>query len=144
MTPAQILVRDLIVKLNTAEFGGWFAIESPMAFVQVESGFRPHAYRLEPSGVASYGLMQVLDTTAKGFSIADPKLMFEPEIGLRVGMSVARAYWDILQKHFGRVPTLAQWAASYNEGPGNVFGDRKDSAYVEPWLAARLFWKKHL
>ncbi len=144
MTPAQSLVWNIATRLNKDEFGGWFAIESVMAFVQIESAFRPHAYRREPSGVASYGLMQVLDITAKEFEVADPTLMWQPEIGLRTGMKVARSYWEILTKHFGHVPTLAQWAASYNEGPGNVFKGRHDAAYVAPWQASRDYWKEHL
>lgn len=144
MTPAQSLVHDLAIRLNRDEFAGWFAIESVMAFVQVESAFRPHAYRREPSGVASYGLMQVLDVTAREFEVADPTLMWQPEIGLRTGMKVARSYWEVLKKHFGHEPTLAQWAASYNEGPGNVFKGRPDTAYIVPWGAARAYWRDRL
>ncbi len=144
MTPAQSVVWVLATRLNKDEFEGWFAIESIMAFVQIESNFRPHAYRKEPSGVASYGLMQVLDVTAKEFKIDDPQLMWQPEIGLRTGLKVAHAYWETLTKHFGHVPTLAQWAASYNEGPGNVFKGRPDMAYVVPWHAARDYWREHL
>ncbi len=133
MTPAQSVVWALAIRLNKDEFEGWFAIESIMAYVQIESNFRPHAYRRELSGVASYGLLQVLDITAKEFEIADPTLMWQPEIGLRTGMKVARSYWEILTKHFVHAPTLAQWAASYNEGPGNVFKGKMTSTPRSVW-----------
>lgn len=144
MTPLQQHAHDIILKLNQADFAGWFTPASVMAFVQVESLFRPRAYRKEPSGVKSYGLMQVLDVTAAELGITDPTTMYDPEIGLRTGMKVARSYWDVLTKHFGRAPTLPEWSASYNEGPGNVFKDRPDLSYVKPWLAARNYWLAQL
>lgn len=78
MTVAQQDVLEIINQLNTSTFGGWFQPSSVMAFVQIESAFRPHAYRREPSGVASYGLMQVLDVTAKGMGFKGaPEEMYE-------------------------------------------------------------------
>jgi soluble lytic murein transglycosylase-like protein len=145
MTKDQEFILDLIRRLNKDEFENWFTPASVMAFVQIESSFRTHAYRREPSGVASYGLMQVLDVTARDFGlVGKPDQMYVPEVGLRIGMKVARKYWDILRTKFGHNPTLAQWAASYNEGPGNVMKGRPDTAYVVPWLAARNFWLKEL
>ncbi len=141
MTPLQQQAHDIAQKLNAAEFDGWFTLASVMAFCQVESAFRPHAYRQEPSGVASYGLMQVLDVTAKDNGlVGSPEQMFDPEVGLRYGMKVAKSYWDFLERHLGRDPHLTEWAASYNEGPGNVMKGREDAAYATPWIAARKFW----
>jgi len=142
MNSAEQTVLDLVNKLNASTFGGWFQPSSVMAFVQVESAFRPHAYRKEPSGVASYGLMQILDVTAKGIGFAGKmEDLYDPETGLLWGMKYARLIWDQLARHFGRPPTLTEWCSAYNEGPGNVFKGRDDSAYARPWLAAKEHWR---
>jgi soluble lytic murein transglycosylase-like protein len=141
LTPGQRLIYDQIVKLNV-EFYNWFDPADVMAFVQVESSFRPNAYRREPSGVASYGLMQVLNTTAKDYGVVNPEDMYFPEISLRTGMKVARAYWDYLRTHLKRDPTRAEWCASYNEGPGNVIKGRPDKVYVDRWMEAQARWSK--
>lgn len=149
MTPMQNQVLGLIRKLNNDEFGSWFDPSEVMAFVQIESAFRPHAYRFEPRlGEASYGLMQVLASTARGVdhSIVNPNTMYDPEIALRIGMKVARLYWDQEQKHFGREPTQEEWCASYNEGVGGAERDvaaarDPDPAYTKLWIAAWEYWQ---
>ena len=142
MTDAQQLVFELINKLNASTFGGWFSPSSVMAFVQVESAFKPTAFRQEPSGVASYGLMQILDVTARGIGFTGQfEELYHPETGLLWGMKYAREIWDQLARSFGHVPTAAQWASAYNEGPGNVLRGRDDSAYANPWIAAKTYWE---
>ena len=142
MTPAQQLVLDLIRKLNASTFGGWFTPSSVMAFVQVESAFRPRAFRQEPSGVKSYGLLQILDVTARGIGFTGAfEDLYDPETGLLWGMKYAREIWDQLARSFGRQPTLTEWSSAYNEGPGNVLRGRDDSAYAKPWLAAKVHWE---
>lgn len=142
MTPLQQQALDLIKKLNDAEFQGWFNPSEMMATCQVESSFRPHAIRHEPSGVTSYGLSQVLDVTAARLGLqGDPQQMFDPEVGLRYGMKCHIEDWDILQKHFGRDPSYEEWCAAYNEGPGNVIKGRQDDAYVRVWMRALEFWQ---
>lgn len=140
MTPTQQQVLDLIKRINIETFKGWFMPSSVMAFVQVESNFRANAYRIEPSGVASYGLMQVLDVTAAQFGLKDPKAMFGPAVSLVVGMKVARSYWDADKKRLKRDPYLEEWADSYNRGPGGRELGSYDHAYVTAWMAARTYW----
>ena len=122
MTPQQQIVLDLVKKLNAAEFSSWFHPSEVMAFVQVESAFRPTAYRFEPRlNEASYGLMQVLSSTARGVGFAGAERdLYVPEIGLRIGMKVAKLYWDQETKHFGREPSYEEWSDSYNRGVGGV------------------------
>ncbi len=149
MTPQQQAVLDLVKKLNDAEFASWFNPSEVMAWCQVESGFHTHAHRFEPAlNEASYGLMQVLRSTAREV-MADPSLdpytLYEPEIGLRVGMRVARLYWDQLARHLGRDPSYEEWAASYNEGVGGAERDvtanrDPDPTYVAMWLNAQQHW----
>ncbi len=148
MSPIQADVLALIKALNAAEFNNWWKPSKAMAFVQIESGFHHMAYRKEPSGVASYGLMQVLDTTAKEYGIDDPAQMFDPGTGLRIGMIVANAYWVTLGRLLGRSPTDEEWAVSYNAGVGGLVRHIKegdpgfDAAYAHAWDAARNFWVK--
>ncbi len=142
VTPAQQLALDLINKLNREAFLGWFEPSAVMAFVQVESAFRPRAFRQEPSGVASYGLMQILDVTARGIGFNGAfEELYDPETGLLWGMKYARQIWDLLQRSLGRPPTLVEWCSAYNEGPGNVLRGRDDSAYARPWMAAKVHWE---
>lgn len=142
MTPAQQTTLDLIKKLNTTEFDDWFDPSEVMAFVQVESGFRPHAYRYEPAlGEGSYGLMQVLASTAKPFGVDNPETMYDPEVGLRTGMKVAKQYYETLQRKFGRDPVEEEWCDSYNRGPGGSQLGSDDHAYVVAWVAAWEHWK---
>src|SRR5512135_2365351 len=105
MTPQQQQVLDLIQKLNDNEFEGWFLPSELMAFCQIESAFRPKAYRYEPRlSEGSYGLMQVLASTARSVNpaLSNPESMYDPEVGLRVGMKVAKLYWTQEQRRFGR------------------------------------------
>lgn len=148
MTPQQQQVLDLINQINDAKFSSWFDPSEVMAFCQVESAFRPRAYRYEPRlGEGSYGLMQVLASTAKSVdpAITDPEAMYDPATGLTVGMTVAKLYWDQEQKHFGRDPTLEEWCDSYNRGVGGVEqivdpGGEPDDAYTAVWIAAQQHW----
>ena len=143
---AQQQVLDLATRLNSAEFSEFFDLSEVMAFCQVESAFRPRAYRYEPGlGEGSYGLMQVLASTARDMAgVTDPETMYDPEIGLRVGMKVAQKYWEILGDRLHRDPTLEEWSASYNEGIGGLIRDeadgRIDLGYPKIWESARLHW----
>jgi soluble lytic murein transglycosylase-like protein len=136
------LVKTMCADPEFAAFGFW--PESIMAFIEVESGFDQRAERYEPSlRESSYGLMQVLLSTARqmGFpSSAVATDLFVPAINLRMGMRYARWGWDYLMHHLaGKVPTVEEWAAGYNEGYGRALRV-PDPAYVEKWLAARARW----
>lgn len=141
MTPFQQQCLDIIKRLNAAEFSDWFNPSEIMATIQVESTFRPRAIRHEPSGVTSYGLMQVLDSTAAGLGLhglADQ--MFDPEIGIRYGMRAHKANWVYLERRLHREPDYEEWSAAYNEGAGNVLKGHKDVAYTSVWIKAQEFW----
>lgn len=93
-----------------------------------ESAFDPHAYRAEPRiGDASYGLMQLLYTTARRYSnVSIPTAadrqeltgLYEP--GLNVPLA-ARLIADNLAAAGGDVDTAI---AAYNEGIGRALEDR--------------------
>ena len=146
ITPDQQVALDAIRRLNSSEFSDWFDTSEVMAFCQVESAFRPKAYRYEPRiGEGSYGLMQVLATTARDVAgIVDAESMYQVEIGLRAGMTVAKKYWELLAARLHRDPTLDEWSASYNEGVGGELRDEADGtidiAYPRIWEAAHQHW----
>ena len=149
MTPAQEDTLAIIRRLNEREFNSWFRPSWVMAFVQIESAFHAHAYRYEPRlKEGSYGLMQVLASTAKEHGlIGTPDRLYWPENGLRYGMRVAHDYWIKLKALIGRDPTLEEWAVSYNAGVGGAArhikaGDEGfDAAYAHAWDRAVQFWQ---
>lgn len=134
LSPAQVLALAPV-----ADPDGWMPYAELLAFVEVESAFRPEAYRFEPHlGVASYGLMQVLETTARDRGlVGDPRQMFEPVTGLRMGILAARWSWDFLSRRLGREPTEAEWVGSYNAGVGNVLRGFIPQGYYRRWQLAR-------
>lgn len=141
LTPAQAAALAVFDKVNAESFSGWFLRSSGMAFMEVESSFDPQAFRKEPSGVASYGLMQVLDATAHGLGlVGDPRQMFDPAIGIFYGLKYAAQGWNFLVTHLGRPPTLVEWCEGYNEGYGAAGQGRRDPAYSNKWVAARQHW----
>ncbi len=77
------------------------------AVAQVESGFNPRAQ----SGAGAKGVMQLMDSTARGLGVTDP---FDPQQSLTGG---ARFLGGLLRQFNGDV-SLA--LAAYNAGPGAV------------------------
>ena len=141
LTAAQAAALAAFDKVNADSFQGWFFRSSGMAFMDVESSFDPNAFRQEPSGVASYGLMQVLDSTAQGLGLTgDPQQMFDPELGIFYGLKYAAQGWNFLTTHLGRPPTLTEWCEGYNEGYGAAAQGRADTHYSDKWLSARDRW----
>jgi hypothetical protein len=141
LSQAQAQILAIADQVNKESFNNWFLRSSIMAFCEVESGFDANAIRHEPSGVTSYGLMQVLDTTAGDLGLeGDPTQMYMPAIGLFYGMKYATTGWNYLHAHLGRWPTLDEWFAGYNEGYGAAAQGRPDPDYVQRCNTARAKW----
>lgn len=163
MTPDQQSVLILIKQINNSQFGGidnGFLPSEIMAFVNRESSFVAHSYHRDNATHWSKGLMQVENTTAANLSywkgiyagfipktVINPTLangwddgLYQPTIGLTVGMNVANDYWNFLTNHLGHDPDYEMWAAAYNEGPMNALRGRQDDAYVVGWLRYQEFW----
>lgn len=115
------------------------------AFVQaviwVESRFNPQAVGREPGGTISYGLMQLLLSTAREVA-RNPSLqaddLFDPALNVRLG--TAYLAWQ-LRRYGGRIPEAV---AAYNAGRArrdsagrfvNSAGDPKVQAYVDQVLS---------
>lgn len=141
LTSAQASIVTMIDSINNTAFAGWYWRSSVMAFVETESDFDTKAYRKEPSGVASYGLMQVLDATAAELGLAgDPAQLYDPNVGLLYGMKYAAIGWNYLALHLGRQPTIDEWVAGYNEGYGAAAQGRPDPGYVATWRDHQKAW----
>lgn len=137
LTPEQEQALDLICAINLQQFDGKFWWSTVMAVCQVESHFKPNAYRKEPSGVASYGIMQVLDETAADLGLeGSPGQMFGLSCGLLYGMKYLDQGYKLLIKHDGYADYNSLFAG-YNEGYGAVLKGRQDPAYVKLATAAR-------
>jgi len=138
LTQAQQVALAAIDRVNP-QFNGWFLRSTLMAFIQIESSFNPLALRREPSGITSYGLMQVLDTTAAWLGLkGSPEQMYEPDTSIFYGALYASKGWETLRKRFGRAPTYAEWSDGYNHGFGAA--NLGSGAYAKAWTAARNHW----
>lgn len=135
-------VVGLVRAINDSEFGGWFSVPDVLAVIQIESSFRPSAYRAEPQiGDASYGLMQILSRSAadRGYD-GPPEGLFDPETNIRYGMAHLKWSWDYLARRLGAAPSRAVWIGSYNAGVGNAVKGYTPWAYVAKFEVARAMW----
>lgn len=124
--------------INEKYWQQWFSRSSQMAWMFIESRFDPKAFRREPIGVASYGLWQVLDSTATWLGHKDnPTDLFDPVVGSYYGMKYAAWGWNYLFGHLERPPTLIEWSEGYNVGYGAIIKGRKRPEYSKLWLEAR-------
>lgn len=141
LTAAQQVALAAFDKVNARSYNNWFNRSTAFAFIETESAFKPDAFRQEPSGVASYGLMQVLDSTAAGLGLTgDASQMNDPETGIFYGLKYLAQGWNYLQTHFGRPPTMPEWMAGYNEGYGAAAQGRPDPNYVATCSTNRAKW----
>lgn len=141
LTDPQQVALQAFDSINAASFGNWFKRSTGMAFIETESAFDPKAIRHEPSGVTSYGLMQVLDSTAAGLGLhGDASQMFDPKIGIFYGLKYLAQGWNYLTQQFGRPPTMAEWQAGYNEGYGAAAKGRPNPNYVAVCEKNRQHW----
>jgi soluble lytic murein transglycosylase-like protein len=113
-------------------------LDEVLAYCEVESSFNPRAYRFERHlNEASYGLMQVLESTARDRGlIGPPENLYEPEIGLEIGC--AHVIWtrDFLALRGAPSDPLSV-ALAYNAGVGNALRGRTVAAYGVKWNNAR-------
>jgi soluble lytic murein transglycosylase-like protein len=138
--PAAYLA--IVRHVNAAEYGNFFDPAVIMGVMQTESGFNPSAYRFEPKlNEASYGLMQVLESTARDRGYSGPaEGLFDPETSIRLGM--AQLFWsyNYLLNRKGEV-TLDQLLSSYNAGVGYVSNGGIRLAYVGKVTGYAANWR---
>lgn len=137
--PGRLSPQDVLALLPEADPEGWMPPAYALAFVEVESGFNPTAYRFERHlNEASYGLMQVLASTARDMGLTgSPEEMYDPGTSLRIGIAYSRWTWDFLSRRLGSEPTEAQWIGAYNAGVGNVLRGFIPQGYVRKFTLAK-------
>lgn len=128
-----------IISQVNAQNGFGLDVGDVLAFIAVESAFKPTAYRWEPLKLdASYGLMQIMYKTAQwlGYPGA-PEGLYDPETNIYWGMRYIAYCRDYLSQRMGRDPSWDELASAYNGGPGRVPGGWRSVQYVEKWRRAR-------
>lgn len=136
----RLTPQDVLALRPYADPEGWLPPADLLAFVERESSFRPNAIRYEAHlGESSYGLMQVLLSTARDMGHEGaPEELFDPLTNLTIGVRYLRWIHAYLTRRFGREPTQAEWVGAYNAGIGNV-ADRGflPYGYIGRWQTSR-------
>lgn len=126
---------DPLIKEVAAKYGlDWLLVKAQVA---AESSFDPRAFRKEPGPPeqGSYGLLQVLWTTARGDLgyTGDPEGLYDPPTNLELGVRYLRRLIKVFKDY-----RLA--LAAYNCGPGRVQQLQRKYGHgwrqVEPHLPA--------
>lgn len=124
----------------------WIELWDLLAYITVESEFNPQAYRFEDHlNEASYGLMQLLLSTARQLDyVGPPEGLFDIHTNITLGLKYLEFISGYLEKHLGRPATEEERVEAYNEGIGAVVQGRKDPGYYTKWVVAREYWKNRI
>ena len=130
-------VRALIASNNNllgSPFGdGQFLNERDvLRIAYIESGLDYTAFRYEPKlGTASYGLMQILENTARDIGFNGPvENLYNPSTNIYYGMKYLVWINQYLIRKLGYSPTKNQLLSAYNAGVGNVLRGYISTAYL--------------
>ena len=150
--PAQDTYRDAIESAAATH-----GIPRGLAYglVAQESGFRPGAFRSEPTykclatgtvGDASYGLTQVLYCTAFGLGYAgQPAGLFDPATNLELGY---RYLASLLRARDSTAAALSNYNGGYRPGLGygaaRADGTYANQAYVDGVLEKAAYFDSYL
>lgn len=109
------------------------------AIISVESNWDPNAYRAEPQiSDASYGLMQLLLSTAKsvsGNSSLTPNQLIDPTLNISLGS-------QYLRQLYNRFGNLMDVVASYNAGSPIKSGDQyMNQKYIDKVKLAYTYYQ---
>jgi Transglycosylase SLT domain len=149
MTPDQHYCLSLIEEKNAALFGGWF---DPAAVMAIIGGDEDRDWDLRPKPrfeprlqESSYGVMQVLASTARQFGFSGaPEELTRPSLSIEYGMRYLRWGWEYLARNLDREPSEEEWIGGYNAGYAAAANGRWDGAYVDRWRASRDFWRAQI
>lgn len=110
-----------------------------MAIIERESypRFNTESFRREPDGRTSYGLMQVLEGTARDLGLTGaPSRMYDPDTGIYYGTRYLAKQWTRYRGDVERV------IAAYNAGTARktAAGTWTNQAYVDFVLGKLSTW----
>jgi len=131
----------LVRQINDSEFGGFFDPALIMGIIETESSYDPSAYRYEAHlGEASYGLMQILESSARDRGMTGPATqLFDPATGILFGMRQLKWSHDYLAQRVGQ-PSRLQLLSAYNAGVGYVARGGTRAAYAAKVDRAASSW----
>jgi soluble lytic murein transglycosylase-like protein len=102
-----------------AKYANVYNVPEPWirAFIQTESSFNPTAYRAEPQiNDASYGLMQLLYSTARGLGYTGtPEGLYDPETNIALG---TKLMYQLRAKYGDDIQAVY---SAYNSGSGTAY-----------------------
>lgn len=128
---------DREIAAAIAKWGPYYHVTIPVpavkAIIEHESSNGAHDTTAESGGRYSYGPMMVLDTTARGYGVADPSTLKDPALGIYYGV---RYFAYLLQLFKGDV---VHAIASYNGGVKRADGSYTNPAYVSTVVG---IWKR--
>lgn len=160
--PRYLTADQLIPYIERAkrEVGLPYTNDAILAVCKVESGdykkpnarFDRMAYRYEPHlGTASYGVMQVLETTARDRGLkGDPKQMYDPYVGVLFGCRQLKWTRDYLNSTIGkknikignrrangitREATVSDVLMAYNGGVGTFLLNKSGTPATRQYVA---------
>lgn len=111
------------------------------AIMKWESNFRPYLVTPESKGRYSYGLMQILDQTARDvWGIYNPEILLAP----RTNLYYAAKYLKSLKSRYPN--SITDQIAGYNAGSAkrNLFGSYTNQWYVDNVYGYYLYYEKRL
>lgn len=106
-----------------------------MAVIAVESSFRPHVTQTTPSGITSYGLMQLILPTGRDMArnqSLTPQDLFDPALNIRLGTRYLRYQLT----RYGNDYTQA--IAAYNAGTART---RSDGTFINQGYVDKVVTK---
>lgn len=131
----------LVRQINDQEFGGFFDPALVMGIIETESSYNPSAYRFEAHlGEASWGLMQILESSARDRGmVGPPDQLLDPATGILFGMRQLKWSYDYLAQR-GGPPSRLQLLSAYNAGVGYVARGGTRAAYAAKVDRAASSW----
>ena len=142
LTLAQM--RSIVATVN-AQMGNPFYDDTIVAVAKVESGrisdpkstFDAQSYRYEPHlGEASYGVCQVLASTAKQMGLkGKPEQLYDPYVCVKFAILYLVWIKNYLASKLGRQPTLREILYSYNGGVGTFLRHRNGTLATRQYVS---------
>lgn len=150
----SVLQQDCLTAIEREPLAAGWGAPCLMAFCEIESSFRPNAYRFEPRlNEASYGVMQLLLSTARMMGFNDHAAdLYNVANNIHYGCKYLTHIAQYLYDNLGYGASMPQIAAAYNMGEAGVlrhlrqYGEDTcpDPAYVDKWNAAFSKWSQEL
>lgn len=122
---------DTLIAQSVARWGSALGVSVPAdlvrALIAQESGGNTNAV----GKAGEIGLMQVRPDTARALGVSDPRLLFDPQVGIDVGVHYLA---EQLSRYGGNVPRAV---AAYNAGTVKYGTDERftNQSYVDAVLA---------